>query len=162
MTSFRVALLLPVIVAACRPAPAADPGAVRPAIEALNANAERWYRAGQADSLAAMFAEDAWQLPPNMPPVHGRDSLRAFWRTAFTWGSWEFDLETQDVATGGAIAVERGRYQLKFTPGPDAPMPAVEDRGTYVVYWRQDSDGQWRAVWDAPVSELPPAGAPRP
>ena len=162
MTRFRVALLLPMIVAACRPTPAADPAAVRQTIEAMNANAERFYRAGQADSLAAMFADDAWQLPPNMPPVHGRDSLQAFWRTAFTWGSWEFDLQTQDVATGGTIAVERGRYQLKFTPGPNAPMPAVEDRGTYVVYWRQDADGQWRAVWDAPVSELPPAGAPRP
>jgi len=134
---------------------------VRHAIEANNANAKRWYLAGQVDSLVGLFAQDVWQLPPNMPPVVGRDSLRAFWTTAFKWGRWEFDLQTQDVATGGSIAVERGRYTVKFTPRAQAPMPALEDHGTYVVLWRQELDGRWRAVWDAPVSEVPPSSARR-
>ena len=162
MSRLRFALLFPLVLVACRGAAApTDPAAVRREIEANNANAVRWYREGKVDSLAGLFASDVVQLPPNMPPVAGNDSLRAFWRTAFTWGSWEFQLQTQDVVTSGILAVERGRYQLKFTPGPQAPMPATEDRGSYVVYWRRDLDGRWRAVWDAPVSELPPPGAPR-
>ena len=90
-----------------------------------------------------------------MAPVVGRDSLRAFWTSAFKWGQWTFSLKAQDVVTSGSIAVERGRYTLAFKPGPQAPMPALQDRGNYVVFWRQDPDGQWRAVWDAPVSEIP-------
>jgi ketosteroid isomerase-like protein len=61
----------------------------------------------------------------------------------------------------GALAVERGRYAVQFTPGPKSPMPAVKDSGSYVAVWRRESDGQWRAVWDAPVSEVPPPGTPR-
>lgn len=151
---------LAAVLLACQRSPAPNPQAVRQTIEAHNASVERWYLAGHVDSLLSVFAEDVWQLPPNMAPVVGRDSLRAFWTTALTWGRWEFGLQTQDVVTSGSIAVERGRYTLKFTPGAQAPMPAFEDRGNYVVLWRQDPDGQWRAVWDAPVSELPPPGAP--
>ena len=134
--------------------------AVRRTIEANNAAAARWYLNGQVDSIANLFATDVWQFPPNMPAVFSRDSLRAFWAAAVQWGKWEFDLQTQDVVTNGPIAVERGRYTLKFTPGAQSPMPAVTDRGNYVVLWRRDPDGKWRAVWDAPVSQMPPAQPP--
>lgn len=137
------------------------PAAVRQIIDEHNANAERWYAAGHIDSLAALFAEDVWQLPPNSPPVIGRDSLRSFWTNAVKWGRWEFALAAQDVVTSGSLAVERGRYALKFTAAPQAPMPSFADSGNYVVLWRQDQDGQWRAVWDAPVSVVPPAGQPK-
>ena len=147
-------------LAAQRPA-GQDAAAVRRTIEAYNAAAARWYLNGQVDSIANLFATDVWQFPPNMPAVIGRDSLRAFWAAAVRWGRWEFDLKTQDVVTNGPIAVERGRYTLKFTPGSaQSPMPAITDRGNYVVLWRRDPDGRWRAVWDAPVSELPPAQPP--
>lgn len=158
MRTLRPALLLPAVILGCQGG-APDAETARHAIESHNANAERWYLAGQADSLATLFAEDAWQLPPNMPPVVGRDSLRAFWTRAFTWGRWEFDLQSQDVITSGPIAFERGRYTLTFTPGDQSPIPAVADRGNFVVLWRRGQDGQSRAVWDAPVSELPPPGA---
>ena len=156
----RFGFLLPGVILACQRAPAPTSVPVRQAIEARNANAERWYLNGQVDSLAAIFAEDAWHLAPNMAPLVGRDSFRAFWTNALRWGRWEFDHQTQDVVTGGSLAVERGRYALKFTPGEQAPMLGFEDRGNYVVLWRQDTDGEWRVVWDAPVSELPPPGPP--
>jgi len=156
-----VGLLLPPVLLACERTRAPDPEAVRQTIDAHNASAERWYLAGHIDSLVSLCAEDVWQMPPNMAPLVGRDSLRAFWMNAVNWGRWEFDLQTQDVVTSASLAVERGRYTVKFTPAAQAPMPAFEDRGNYVVFWRQDPDGQWRAVWDAPVSELPPASPPR-
>ena len=34
-------------------------------------------------------------------------------------------------------------------------MGPIEDEGNYVVYWRLDPDGVWRAVWNAPVSAKP-------
>jgi len=130
---------------------------VRNAIERHNANAVRWYAVGDIDSVAAVFAEDAWQMPPNSRPLVGREAIRRFWRNAVKWGTWEFTHEAQDLAVSGPVAVERGKYVLRFTAGEGAPpgMASFEDRGNYLVHWRQESDGQWRIVSDAPVSELP-------
>lgn len=129
----------------------------RSSIEAQNANAVRAYATGDAESLASMFAEDAWQMPPHQPALVGRQAIREFWRGAFGWGNWNFTLETQAVDVSGRMAVERGKYVLRFTAGPGAPpgMSSFEDRGNYLVHWRQERDDRWRVVADAPVSELP-------
>jgi ketosteroid isomerase-like protein len=159
MLRVLLAFLLAAALPACQQTVDTGPEAVRQIIEAHNVNAKRWYAAGQVDSLVALFAEDVWQLPPNSTPLVGRDSLRSFWATAMTWGRWEFDFSTQDVVASDSLAVERGRYTLQFTPTPQAPIPSVYDTGNYVVLWRQELDGQWRAVWDAPVS-IRPLAAP--
>ena len=136
----------------------------RDAIIRNNANAVRWYAEGNADALAGMCAADAWQMPPNHSPLAGREAIREFWRQALRWGKWEFAFDTQRVDVNGPLAVERGKYVLRFTAGPDAPhgMVSFEDRGNYLVHWRLEADGQWRAVGDAPVSELPIPGVASP
>ena len=152
----RCGCLLLILAGGCRSrVPSADAAPVRQIIETNNANAARWYAAGQIDSVAQLFALDAWQLPPNSAPLVGRDSIAGFWKTATTWGQWQFDLRTQDVVMSGALAVERGQFALKFDAGPSSPIPSVEDRGNYVALWRREDDGVWRIVWDAPVSVLP-------
>ena len=149
------------LIGACQGSPSSDPAIVRQIIEGHNADAARWYAAGQIDSVASLFAQDVWQFPPNSPPVVGRDSLVSFWTTASGWGRWQFAFRVQDVVTSGPLAVERGQYTLEFTAGSSSPIPSVQDRGNYVVLWRREADGAWRIVWDAPVSVVPlpqPAG----
>jgi uncharacterized protein (TIGR02246 family) len=139
----------------------ADTDDVRRSIESQNAKAIRAYATGDADALAAIVVEDAWQMPPNLPAVVGRAAIRDFWRDAFGWGKWNFTFETQSVSVSGPMAVERGKYVLRFTAGAGAPpgMSSFEDRGNYLVHWRHESDNRWRVVADAPVSELPLPGA---
>lgn len=130
---------------------------VRELIERTNARICESYAAGDVDAIAEAFAEDCWQMPPHADPLVGRAALREFWTQALQWGAWRFTLETQDVVLTGLVAVERGTYNLRFTAGPAAPpvLSSFEDRGNYVVMWRRDPDGRWRAVWDAPVSSVP-------
>jgi uncharacterized protein (TIGR02246 family) len=137
-----------------------NPDEVRRCIDSQNAKAIRAYAAGDAEALASIVAEDAWQMPPNLPPVVGRTAIREFWRAAFGWGKWDFTFETQAVSISGPMAVERGKYVLRFTAATGAPpgMRSFEDRGNYLVHWRQENDRQWRVVADAPVSELPLPG----
>ncbi len=131
--------------------------AVREIIEQHNAEAIRAYATGDFESLAALFTDDAWQMPPNMPPLAGRAAIREFWRGAVHWGKWDFALDVQSVEISDPIAVERGKYVLRFTAGAGAPpgMSSFVDRGNYLVHWRHERDGKWRIVADAPVSELP-------
>ena len=135
---------------------------VRQAIERHNADAARWYATGEAESVASLFTEDAWQMPPNNPPLVGRSAIREFWRNAVKWGKWHFTLRVQSVDVSEPLAVERGKYVLQFTAGPDAPpgMTSFEDRGNYLVHWRHEPNGDWRIAADAPVSELPLPSTP--
>lgn len=135
-------------------ATAADTTDVKAVIDSLNTKLEGWYAAGHVDSVASVFAEDTWQMPPNNPPLVGRDSLIGWWKGATSAGRFDFDFAAQEVIAEGSIAVERGKYTMKFTPGPNAPIPAFDDHGNYVVLWRREADGHWRIVWDAPVSEV--------
>lgn len=150
-------LLLSLSLSACASVSSQSIDSVREVIDRHNASAARWYAVGDVDSVVSIFAEDAWQMPPNNPPLVGRQAIRNFWRQAVQWGKWEFTLEAQKVDVSGPMAVERGKYVLRFTAGPGAPpgMASFEDRGNYLVHWRHEADGQWRVVGDAPVSELP-------
>ncbi len=136
-----------------------DAAEVRGIIEGHNANLVRCYATGDIDSVAEVFASDAWQMPPNAPPLVGREAIRRFWRDAVRWGMWEFSLEAQAVEVSGPLAVERGKYRLRFTAEPETPpgMTSFEDWGNYLVHWRREGDGEWRIVGDAPVSERPQA-----
>ena len=151
------AILVTIVLSGCAVSATQSVENVRELIDRNNASAVRWYATGDVDSLASIFAIDAWQLPPNSPPLVGREAIRGFWRDAVKWGKWEFTLQALDVSVSGSMAVERGRYSLKFSAGPGAPagMSSFQDRGHYLVHWRLESDGQWRAVSDAPVSEMP-------
>lgn len=156
----RLALLPLLLLISFAPAGAQEAEDVRGVIDEHNAKLKVWYATGEIDSVASVFAEDAWQMPPNGPPLVGRDAIRDFWSQAVQWGRWDFTLEARDVSVSGPMAVERGAYVLGFTPGPDSPLPAFEDRGNYLVHWQLEEDGEWRIVADAPVSELPPPGGP--
>jgi len=130
---------------------------VRKVIEANNADLGRWYASSDINSVATVFAEDARQMPPNGPALEGREAIQGFWKQAVTWGQWNFDLNTVSVIANGPIAVELGRYTIKFTPGPDAPsgMTGYEDAGNYVCYWRLEEVGKWRIVYDIATRDQP-------
>jgi ketosteroid isomerase-like protein len=130
---------------------------LRKVIEAYNADLGRYYASGDIDSIMSIFAEDARQMAPNAPALEGREKMRAFWKLAVSEGKWNFALTTVSVVANGPLAVELGKYQVQFTPGPAAPsgMKASADTGNYVCYWRLDDDGKWRIVYDIATTDQP-------
>jgi ketosteroid isomerase-like protein len=121
---------------------------VRDAIIRNNANAVRWDAEGNADALANMCAVDAWQMPPNHAPLVGREAIREFWRQALRWGKWEFAFDTQHVDVNGPLAVERGKYVLRFTAGPMSRREWLHSRIVEITWFtgglkRMGSGGPW-------------------
>jgi uncharacterized protein (TIGR02246 family) len=142
-----------------------EAAAARTQVDALARSWERWEAAGQADSIATAFTDRAYQLPPNGPPVFGREAIQAYQAQQFSLGQWTVHISVDQVSANGPLAVSRGAYDLAMTPGPNAPpgMTAVADTGKWVGELRQ-ADGTWRfatLIWNSNIP-LPPPPAPAP
>jgi len=137
---------------------AQDAAALREAITAVNDEFLGCFtEGGDADCIASYFTEEGQMLLSNTPAAVGPEAIRRFWRQALGWGQWEVGFNSLLIEPSEPLAVERGRYTIKFTAGPGAPpgRPSTEDRGTYLVQWRHDGDGKWRIAVQAFVSEVP-------
>ncbi len=149
-----VILVFAIGAMACRAESHTDPASARRAIDSLQTRIETWTAAGQADSVAGLFAENGWQMTPNGPPLVGRDSIRTFWARSFRNGQWQIELETAELVGADSLAVERGTYSVRFTALPSSPIQSFGDNGNHLTVWRLGEDGRWRIQWDAIVSTV--------
>ncbi len=111
-------------------------------------DAEFMKAANAKDSAAlvkAFYAPDAVLLPPNRPIVEGRDNIRVFLQGLMDSGFTGIKLETTTIASAGDLAYSRGRYTLSMWPPGGAP---VQDVGKYIVAYRRQANGAWRAAAD--------------
>ena len=121
-----------------KPAPVAD------AIRRLDAE---FMKAANAKTSAALvkafYAPDAVLMPPNHPIVEGRDKIQGFLQGLMDSGFTGIRLETTTIASAGDLAYGRGHYTLSMAPPGGAP---VQDVGKYIVVYRRQPNGAWRAV----------------
>lgn len=111
----------------------------------------RWVRAerdGDWASWAALLTEDAVQIPPNSPPIEGRQAVRA-WAEAFPRIT-EVSMEPSRIEVAGSLAYHRGVYSITVQPDPD--LAPLTDTGTYVQVLRRDAFEAWRVavgIWNS-------------
>jgi uncharacterized protein (TIGR02246 family) len=104
----------------------------RATIEKLNDAWTAAFNKGDAAAVAALYAEDAYVLPPGSAMVKGRAAIEAFWRQAAQQMT-DAKLTTLDVLPlGRSAAREIGTVTLKTKSQP--PQEVV---GKYVVVWRK-------------------------
>jgi uncharacterized protein (TIGR02246 family) len=137
------------------PKKAAKPkmGGAADAIRALDAEFMKAANARNAGALVkAFYAPDAVLMPPNHAAVEGRANIQAFLQGLIDSGLTSIKLETTTIASAGDLAYGRGQYTLALSPPGGAP---VEDVGKYVVVYRRQASGTWRAVSDIFNSDHP-------
>jgi uncharacterized protein (TIGR02246 family) len=111
-------------------------------IEKLNDAWTAAFNKGDAQAVAAMYADDAYVLPPGSDIVKGRAAIEAFWRQA-AQQLGDAKLTTLDVLPLGPDAArEIGTVALK-TKG----QPPQEVVGKYAVVWRKIG-GEWKLATD--------------
>ena len=112
------------------------------AIRALEAEFQRHANANDAAALTeAFFAEDAQLLPPNAPQVNGKAAIRDFWKAFLAAGVSDVVLETGNVSSSGDLAYSVSKYG--FTAS------GARQTGKYMVVYRRQSNGSYRAVADS-------------
>ncbi|MHC4610764.1 MAG: YybH family protein [Planctomycetota bacterium] len=154
-----------VAMAACTPAaPPEAPDTSAADIAAIKADSLAWfdlYNAGDADGVAALYAEDGAIMPPNAPMMVGRAAIRDYLASDIE-NSMEAGItfvgdEVTDGAAGGDTAWITGTFSVN-----DASGATVDTGKDLTVFGR--TNGEWLIVRDIWNSDVPtaPAEAPDP
>lgn len=140
-----------VTAAAAQSASTPDPALVKIA-DAYRAAA----LAGDAKAVAALYADDAVEMPPNHPPVKGRAAIEAYYVEQFQMGKVDsFTLTHLDTRASGDIGYDVGTFTQAM--GGEKPM---KDSGKYTVILRKVG-GAWKVTSAIYNSDNPPM-APAP
>ncbi|WP_460452251.1 YybH family protein [Alsobacter sp. SYSU BS001988] len=115
-------------------------------IDKHNLAFETAFNTGDFETVASMYAEDAFLLPAGSPLVQGRSKIKAFWSEAAK-AVGDLTLTADDVKPlGPAAAREIGRFSLK-----SKGQNAQEMSGKYVVLWEKVG-ADWKLstdIWNA-------------
>jgi len=114
--------------------------------------------AGDAAAVAAVYLEDAVEMPPGHAPVRGRDAIERYYReclqgpcrfTAFQISPW-------DATVSGGVAYNAGTSRQTIVAGG----AAVECSSKYLVVLKRDRTGSWRVAYSAYNLDSPASPPP--
>jgi uncharacterized protein (TIGR02246 family) len=143
----RFAVLATLVFAACASMPSNDADS---AIRRIDADFAASAHAGNAVAIAAVYADDAIFMPPNLPAFRGPDAIRQFWTGFLGAGQIDVVLTPDRITQSGDLAAEIGHYDLTITPKGAAP---IHDKGKYLVTWKRTA-GTWKIAGDIFNSDL--------
>jgi ketosteroid isomerase-like protein len=119
------------------------------AADAIRRLDQEFMKAGNARNAGALvkafYARDAVLMPPNHALVEGPANIQGFLQGLMDSGLTSIKLETTTIASAGDLAYGRGRYTLSLSPPGGEPIQHV---GKYIVVYRRQPNGSWRAVSD--------------
>lgn len=116
------------------------------------------FNAKDIPKILDLYAENSVFMPPNMPVIRGKDSLKNFYTDLLGQGASNLRLDVTEVAGHGPIAYQSGPYELDYAPEKGGPR---HDRGKYLFVLRNMS-GTWRLQYTMWNSDLPAENMLRP
>jgi uncharacterized protein (TIGR02246 family) len=126
---------------------------------AIKAVADEYVKATLAadpKAIAALYTDDAVEMPPNMPPVKGRAAIQQYYEKQFAAGKIaRFSLTHLETRAIGDAGYDVGTYQQSVTPTGGA---AMDDTGKYTVILKR-TGGRWRVAYAIYNSDRPLPGS---
>jgi uncharacterized protein (TIGR02246 family) len=136
-----------------QPGAAQTSGKLDPAIVKVADTYLKAYLAADAKAIAALYAEDAMEMPPNQPPIKGRADILAYYQKAFAESkASNLTLTHLEAVTHGDSAHLVGTSRETITPKSGPP---TEEAGKYVVILKQ-LGGQWKVSYAIYNNDTPP------
>ena len=136
------------------PAPVTDVEAVTDAVLTIWDEYEASLLAGDADRWIAQWAENGVQMPPNMPPRVGKETIyQAVSGFLGNFDYTDFAITNEDVEVNGDLAFARGSYAASFVAKSGGDPVSIE--GKYLTILRQQPDGSWKLYRDIFNSNVP-------
>jgi ketosteroid isomerase-like protein len=134
---------LTLLATSCTQQPSADNRAVN---EAAIRDADlAWSKAAAAkevDKIVSYYTDNASSFVDRGPTATGKDAIRGQWEELFMMGySINWQPTKVEVAQSGDLGYSQGTYEEMTTEGKGS-----SNRGKYVVIWKKQADGAWKAV----------------
>lgn len=148
-SSVVLLVFLAVVMLGCGQQPAQQPDTRAADEAAIRALTKEWAQAAAAkdlDKAVSYYAADAVVFPPNAGRAGTPEERRKVWEgmlgadTALT-----FSTTGVEVAHHGDLAYETGIYSVTTT---DKRGKEKTEMGKYVVVWKKQADGSWKAAVD--------------
>ncbi len=120
--------------------------------DAIQAMAEEFVRAineGDAETLVALFTDDAVRMPPNEPAVTGKEALEAQYRAEFAQFDIDLNWTLEEIVVVGEWAYYRAGYTVSVTPR--AGGESAREIGKILDILERGSGGSWkiaRHIWN--------------
>jgi uncharacterized protein (TIGR02246 family) len=112
------------------------------------------YNAGDAAGVAALFAEDAIDLPDHQPALEGRAAIENNLKEMFAQNTVAISITPDETEIVGDIAHEHGTFSVTITP--KAGGGPMTDSGKYLVILKRGSDGAWLLHHGMDNTSVPP------
>jgi len=127
--------------------PAQDP-AIRQVADAYTAA----MLAGDATAAAAIYGDDAVEMPPGVPPIRGRAAIEQYFRGMFGGCRFTtFTLSHSEARASGDVAFIAGTSKATVTPNGGPP---VTEDGKYLVVLKR-SGGAWKVAYSIHNADVP-------
>jgi uncharacterized protein (TIGR02246 family) len=105
--------------------------------------------AGDVEGILRTCTEDIVFIPPESPPVEGKEAAREFLGDFLEAFSVELDLTSHGVVVDGDLAYDWGTVSGTMSPdGGDSQSVS----NTYLIVFERNDEGSWQQskhVWNA-------------
>jgi len=96
---------------------------------------ERWFNAGQIDSISMRYLDNACMMPDQSPALHDRKSIYEHFKQLYDSGLRFSMIKTLSKVITDSIAIDRGVWTVSVNSVPVAT-------GSYLTQWH-NLNGKW-------------------
>jgi ketosteroid isomerase-like protein len=134
-------------------APAVTQAQAEAAAKEVTAIFVKAFNSGDADTLAGLHVDDGRRYFPDVPPLIGKEAIRASLQKGFEQNDFNGQSSVENVILAGDLVVARGSFKLTRTP--KAGGDPVEASGYWMNVSRLQEDGSWKIVEAMSVRDHP-------
>jgi ketosteroid isomerase-like protein len=112
---------------------------------------------GDFEIWISLWDNDGVQMPPNAPPIEGKEKIMEGNKSDFEKMNLEINhINIEEIQTSGELGFSRCSYTLAVSPKTGGEKIIVEPDGKDLAVWKRQSDGSWKILYDCFNSNVPP------
>ena len=109
---------------------------------------------GDIDRWISLWTDNGVQMPPDSPPVIGKEQIRASNKGVLDQFTFNMGITNEEVRVAGDWAFARGTYTATLTPKEGGEAIFID--GKYMTILERQPDGSWKIHRDIFNSNVPP------